>query len=185
MVRCEDLNITFFHATKNAGSSIEVWLEDNVDGDVYDGDLRHAAPKDLDSLFDDFGWSFCCIRNPWDRVVSWYLYFKRHKFLDCNFGEYLKQACDPNLYGLKYARFPEHQMFFITRVDYCIKYENLIEDFKVVQKKVNCFEPLGIMNTSRNKKDKYLDYYTKDEYINMVGDYFKIDLDVTNYSFGD
>ena len=185
MVRCEDLNITFFHATKNAGSSIEVWLEDNVDGDVYDGDLRHAAPKDLDSLFDDFGWSFCCIRNPWDRVVSWYLYFKRHKFLDCNFGEYLKQACDPNLYGLKYARFPEHQMFFITRVDYCIKYENLIEDFKVVQKKVNCFEPLGIMNTSPNKKGKYLDYYTKDEYINMVGDYFKIDLDVTNYSFGD
>ena len=45
MVRCEDLNVTFFHATKNAGSSIEDWLKNNADGDVYDGDLRHAAPK--------------------------------------------------------------------------------------------------------------------------------------------
>ena len=72
MVRVEDLNITFFHIPKNAGSSIASWLVRNVNGYEYFDEFRHSNPKSLLPIFEDFGWSFCCVRNPWERNVSWY-----------------------------------------------------------------------------------------------------------------
>ena len=39
MVRVEDLNITFFHLPKNAGTSIANWLSDNVNGEEYMNDF--------------------------------------------------------------------------------------------------------------------------------------------------
>ena len=62
MVRVEDLNITFFHLPKNAGSSIATWLTDNVNGEEYHDEFRHASPQSLKPMFDDFGWSSRILR---------------------------------------------------------------------------------------------------------------------------
>jgi len=63
-----------------------------------------------------------------------------------------------------------------------MRYENLTEDFKVVQEKTNCFEPLGHHNKSN--RTKYLDYYTNDDHINMVGEYFYKEIDYFKYEYG-
>lgn len=182
MVRVEDLNITFFHMPKNAGSSIEKWLETNLDADVYLEDLRHASPDSLRPMFSDFGWSFCCVRNPWDRMVSWYNFFRGQGKIHTCFEDWMDASFDPSRHTAKYIKPINTQMEFVNEVDYVMRYENLTEDFKVVQEKTNCFEPLGHHNKSN--RTKYLDYYTNDDHINMVGEYFYKEIDYFKYEYG-
>ena len=181
MVRVEDLDITFFHMPKNAGSSIEKWLQNNLDADVYLEDLRHASPQSQKPLFGDFGWSFCCVRNPWDRVVSWYNFFKGQSKINISFADYMKASFNPELNTAKYLKPINTQVLFVNAVDYTIRYENLIEDFKVVQEKVNCFEPLMHMNSS--KRTKYRDYYDNKEQIDMVADYYHEEIQLFKYEY--
>jgi hypothetical protein len=185
MVRIEDLNITFFHLPKNAGSSIAQWLVDNLDGDEYFDDLRHETPQKVLPLFGDLGWSFCCVRNPWDRVVSWYNFFRGQNKINCNFETYMDKIISKQ-YTSKYILPIQQQMYMVDSVDHVIKYENLVEDFKVIQEKTNCFEPLVHINKSRKQNEvrSYVNYYTKDSYINHVGEVCKREIAYFNYSFG-
>ena len=182
MVRIEDLDITFFHMPKNAGSSIEKWLSSNLNGDVYLEDLRHASPSSLMPMFGNFGWSFCCVRNPWDRMVSWYNFFKGQGKIHTTFGEWIEACFDISQNTAKYIHPINTQMNFVNAVDHVIRYENLIEDFRIVQEKVNCFEPLGHHNSSN--RTKYVDYYTKDVYINNVKEYFAEEIEYFGYTYG-
>jgi len=183
MVRLEDLNITFFHMPKNAGSSIEKWLQTNLDGEVYLEDFRHASPQSVKPMFDDFGWSFCCVRNPWDRMVSWYNFFKGQNKIHTDFDQWIRDSFNPKEQTAKYVKPINRQMQFVNAVDYVIRYENLIEDFKVVQEKTNCFEPLGHHNKSN--RTKYLDYYTKQEHIDLVAEYFHEEIEHFDYKYGE
>lgn len=183
MVRVEDLNITFFHLPKNAGSSIATWLTDNVDGEEYFDEFRHACPHELKPMFDDFGWSFCCVRNPWDRIVSWYNFFKLQGKITISFEEYMNHLIKGKT-SAKYIRTLSSvsQVKAAKDVDYVIKYENLLEDFKVVQNKVNCNIPL--IHINKSNRTQYIDYYTKDEYINWIGEKHADEIAEFNYSFG-
>jgi hypothetical protein len=182
MVRVEDLNITFFHMPKNAGSSIEKWLQANLIADVYLEDLRHASPRSLKPMFGNFGWSFCCVRNPWDRMVSWYNFFKGQGKITISFEEWIEACFDTSKHTAKYIKPINKQMNFVESVDYVVRYENLIEDFKVIQEKTNCFAPLGHHNSSN--RTKYTNYYTKDIYIKQVADYFVAEIQHFNYTYG-
>ena len=182
MVRVEDLDITFFHLPKNAGSSIANWLTKNVDGEEYMDDMRHASPQSLRPLFDDFGWSFCCVRNPWDRIVSWYNFFKKQGKMPYTFEQYMDKVIAGD-YSAKYVKPQSHQHNVARDVDYVIRYENLLEDFKVVQQRVNCFEPLPHSNKSVDFI--YKEYYTQDSYINWVSEYYSEEISMFGYKFGE
>lgn len=183
MVRVEDLNITFFHLPKNAGTSIANWLSDNVNGEEYHHDLRHAEPDALKPLFGDFGWTFCCVRNPWDRLVSWYHFFKKQGKITSSFSEFVDSCSDPLKKSPKYNRFISDQMYYQS-VDYVIRYENLLEDFKVVQQKTNCYVPLGHSNKSRRDKLKYVEFYSKEHY-NKVKEIYAEEIEHLGYKFGE
>ena len=186
MVRVEDQNITFFHLAKNAGSSIARWLVNNVNGEEYIDEFRHMPPQSLQPLFDNFGWSFCCVRNPWSRYVSWYNFFvnqhnKIGKGLDISFDEFMNRLLEGDITS-KYIKNMQGQMPFVESSDYIIRYENLVEDFKVVQKKTNCHVPL--IHINRSKPVDYVEYYKKDDYIQWVGDRHCDEVHHFNYSFG-
>lgn len=185
MVRVEHLNVTFFHASKCAGSSVESWLKNNVNGDVYDNDLRHLYPRHLTNLFPEgFGWSFCVVRNPWDRMVSWYSYFKNIKGLDLSFDEYLekcfydKTVQNTNMFGK-----PTPLIKYVNDVNFVVRFENLVEDFKVVQDKVNCYAPLQHTNKTRDDRD-YVKYYGCQKHIDVIQSFYKDDINLLGYSFG-
>ena len=182
MVRIEDLNITFFHLPKNAGSSIAQWLATNINGEEYDNELRHMHPEELKYLFDDFGWSFCCVRNPWDRMVSLYNFYKKQKKITISFEEYMDYIVNGE-WSKKYVKPISTQYHTIIHTDYIIRYENLIEDFKVIQNKLYCNAPLRHLNKSEHTK--YTDYYTKDEYINWIGERYSDEITMLDYSFGE
>ena len=181
MVRVEDLNITFFHMPKNAGSSVEKWLETNLNADVYLEDLRHASPTLLKPMFGDFGWSFCCVRNPWDRMVSWYNFFKGQGKISLSFNDFMEQSFNGEG-SAKYLKPINTQMIFVRNVDYVVRYENLLEDFKVVQEKTNCFEPLGHHNSS--KRTKYVNYYNNPKNIEIVAEYYAEEIEHFGYKYG-
>lgn len=181
MVRLEDLDITFFHLPKNAGSSIEQWLTTNVGGEAYLEDLRHTSPQSVEPLFGDFGWSFCCVRNPWDRMVSWYNFFKGQGKITISFEQFMKDSFTGNTTA-KYIKPIDRQMRTSSYVDYVIKYENLVEDFEEIQKRTNCFVPLGRHNSS--KRDKYISYYTDKKLVDFVGEYYYDEIRTFGYSFG-
>ena len=184
MVRVEDLNITFFHVAKNAGSSIARWLEDNVNGDQYHEDLRHGSPDRLRSLFDDYGWKFCCVRNPWDRIVSWYEFFNKQGRVNCNFSTFLERSYKQKANNAKVFKPLDNQINFTKHCDYVMRYENLEEDFKVVQQKVNCFEPLKTFNASDRSLKTYVDYYTDTRYIDIVRTKHREEIEQLGYEFG-
>lgn len=186
MVTIEDQNIAFFHLPKNAGSSIATWLTRHAGGEEWHDEYRHAAPNRLEPIFGKPSWSFCCVRNPWDRTVSWYNFFKGQnkkigKGLDISFEEYMDK-CIKQEYSSKYIKPVGKQIPFVNTVDYIMKYENLLDDFKVVQEKTNCTQPLG--HTNKSNRTKYQDYYTKDKYINWVGEYYFQEILKFNYSYG-
>lgn len=182
MVRVEDLNITFFHLPKNAGTSIADWLTDNVNGEEYFHDFRHERPARLKPLFGDFGWSFCCARNPWDRTVSWYHFFKKQGKITVTFEEYMNCLIKGDE-SIKYIRNLNEQLLIVNEVDYVLRYENLVEDFKVVQDKVNCHVPL--IHVNKSQRTKYTDYYTKDEYINWISEQCSDEIEHLNYAYGE
>jgi hypothetical protein len=182
MVRLDNPNMTFYHISKNAGTSIEDWFLKNIKGaEIYNGDMRHAYPLDIYTLWDDLGWCFACVRNPWDRTFSWYNYQKKGGKMSCSFEEFVMKLFYEGDLTKKYYRPVERQINWST-CDYLIRYENLIEDFKVVQKKLNCFEPLPHLNLSQTMNN-YADHYINDRMINIVGEYFKEDIDYFDYSF--
>ena len=182
MVRVEDLNITFFHLPKNAGSSIATWLTDNVNGEEYMDDFRHASPQSLKPMFDDFGWTFCCVRNPWDRTVSWYNFFRGQGKMPISFEEYMDRIIQGET-SAKYVRPITGQIRIANNVDYVMRYENLLEDFKVIQDKVNCHVPL--IHTNKSKRTRYIDYYTKDKHIDWIRERYKKDIDEYGFTFGE
>ena len=182
MVRLEKLNITFLHIPKNAGTSIEYWLKENCDGDVYADDLRHAYPELLKPLFYDFGWTFAVTRNPWDRVVSWYKFFRHQDRMPVSFEDYIDIATtNPS----KILQFPTRDTTYTQYCHYVIRFDNLIEDFKVIQQKMNCDNPLSKRNYSDNNGMKYVDFYDKTEYIDKVARYYKDDIEIYNYKYGE
>jgi hypothetical protein len=182
MVRVEDHNITFFHLPKNAGSSIATWLTKNVNGEEYIDEFRHSTPQRLLPIFQDFGWSFCCVRNPWDRFVSWYNFFKKQGKITIDFDDFIEKVINKE-YSAKYITAPSDQSKFVKDVQYVIRYENLNEDFKVIQERTNCFKPLP--HTNKSVDFKYKEYYTKDSWINYIGDYCKEEIYLLGYKFGE
>tara|TARA_R100000951_G_scaffold109570_3_gene106845 strand:- start:4427 stop:4975 length:549 start_codon:yes stop_codon:yes gene_type:complete len=182
MVRVEDLNITFFHLPKNAGSSIATWLTMNACGEEYFDEFRHATPQGLEPLFDDFGWSFCCVRNPWDRYVSWYNFFRGQDKVHTCFNDWMTAVISGN-HSAKYIKPMDNQLRMANHVDYVIKYENLEEDFKLIQQKTGCPKPLFKSNSS--KRTAYIDYYANKDQIDWVADHHAEEIAQFNYIYGE
>lgn len=183
MVRLEDQNMTFFHIPKNAGSSITRWLCENVNGDEYDDDVKHATPNQLLPLFGEFGWSFCCVRNPWDRVVSWHTFFTKQGKMQRCFTDFVELAYTGQT-SAKYIQPMSNQLAFTEASDYVIRYENIVEDFKIIQQKTNCDVPLGWDNRSRIQ-NKYVEHYRDQSTIDHIARYHADEIEALGYKFGE
>lgn len=184
MVHLENHNLIFYHAAKNAGTSIEGWLS-NIDGaEVYNNDLRHETPGKVDKMFDGGNWSFCVTRNPWDRFYSWYSYWKTGNRLIDNddFNTYVEKClCDPSEGGKVYIPNTAQHKYY-RHVDYIIRYENINKDFELIQEKTNCYEPLF----HRNKSERSSDYTScyNDKSVDLIAQYYKIEVEELGYKFG-
>jgi hypothetical protein len=200
----------FIHIPKTAGNAIQGHLRDysedeiTAPGPLQDGierfelrsslhprlhkhstlcQYRRVLPRGtLDEIF-----TFACIRNPWDRMVS--LYFSPHRQVStwdrAAFIELIRAT--PTTYSYVDARGWSRRWMGSRfqpdppSVDFLMRFESLQEDFRRVCQR------LGVPCASlpiRNKSNReHYSVYYDEETIEMVGRKFRYEIRLANYRF--
>lgn len=192
---------TFIHIPKNGTTSICQWLHENAE--CHEVKRRHDSASTLRKNYGDLGWTFCTVRNPWDRLVSIYHYnlqepADRIKILKECKGEHPKSHksrwqidYNQNLIDRMEKTFDEFvlnkswmdqclQQDLHQGVDYIMKIENIDSDFVAVQELVGSYKPLPKKNTSKHLNYKEL-YNSKTK--DLVYNFFKSDIELYGYEF--
>lgn len=152
---------------------------------------------------------FTFVRNPWAKLVSEWLYFKKQEnelfenveFKDCLGSEWT--CVDEKLQTYKYiikaanisdsnnrhpvifpwAEHSKYQWEFTEGCDYIGKFENLQQDFDIICDKIGIpRQQLPHANNSHNKKH-YTEYYD-DETREIVARKYARDIKLFGYKFG-
>ena len=183
--------IMFVHIPKTGGTSIGDWMVNNVGGEYYlhkhfggqHADLRlikklmRIKPLNFDETY-----MFTVVRNPWDRLLSGHLYFKRTgKFTEESvpFDAFLRGDWKPKL-----ATMGNPQVNYVgsKKPEIVMRFENLEKDFEQIQELFDCDAPLPVTNTTEHKH--YTEHYD-DITRKLVEDRFKEDIERFNYKFGE
>jgi hypothetical protein len=178
-------NLTFVHIPKNAGSSVVDWLRNNFETSLIKGHPNLNMIK-TEWAVDK---TFAIVRNPWARMVSAYFYLKQYGFYwEQNNIRTIEDfpSWDDFISKLDYNTaswntIGTNQLDWIEGgVDWVLRTEHLLEDFKVIQTYLNCSIPLPYINTSNH--DEYRNYYTEAQR-DKIGQVFERDINTFNYSF--
>lgn len=187
------MKLAFVHIPKAAGGSIKKWLRKNVSPGNY-VDIGHHTLEQYG--LSDFDKSFCVVRNTYDRLISLYT------FGEIKFPKAIRKAKKSNdqvqlnrIYDLqnayqqgivsflkKYKELqwtPQSQLDYIKNVNYVLRFENLKEDFQIIQRELNCYEPLE-KNVHVQRSYKSSDYFTLD-FIDYVNENFKEEINHFNF----
>ena len=178
--------LIFIHIPKNAGTSIE---------NLFGGDNTGFHHDDINVIKEKFPEKyntyrkFTVIRNPYDRMVSWYFYynipnlinhlskFKDHNF-DINLLNFTNWVKNPTVYNISFIDDPKYlkpQNEWIDETVEIIKFENLNEELNnFFNKKIN------LPNNNKSKHKHYLEYYNKDT-LDFIYNKYKEDFEKYNY----
>jgi hypothetical protein len=157
----------------------------------------HRTPDELAVIFENRGLSlasyfkFCFVRNPWERLVSYYQYFKPDK----NFKLIWVTGAWEN--RLSFTGFVEslltrsypflHQRHFalgkngVAPMDYVGRYETLEDDWRQICAKLNIEAALPWVNRSR-RRFPYQIFYN-DRTRKIVAEVFAKDVRLADYRF--
>jgi hypothetical protein len=200
MIINDDKKILFVHIQKTAGLSVSGSLNE-LKGST-DLNHLHSFLNTLDiSKYKNY-FKFCFVRNPWDRLVSWYNMFlkkgvhnKFSKYIltSKNFSDFLRKTDIIYDNDVKYKNtlsYPKsisfNQLDYITDingdigVNYIGKFENINEDFDYIKNKIGLNTTLKHINKYEHKD--YRTYYN-DFDIEVVYNMYKRDIDYFGYKF--
>jgi hypothetical protein len=194
----------FVHIPKTAGNSIQGVLRDYSEdticsaGPGQDGVERfgvwnetYRLPKHAtlaqyrralgEELFRSL-FKFCCVRNPWDRAISFY--FSPHR----GPVSWDRQAFLASVSRLKpcaaYVALDDGKASAkspFENVDFVLRFEQLDEDFRQVCRRIGIpFQPLAVRNRSR--REPFTRYFDA-ELIELVSQRFRDDVDTLGYRF--
>lgn len=186
MIYLFEQKIAFFHIPKTAGGSITDWLETNIMSPRARIEPLHMLPRSWKSYGIPTDWSFCVVRNPWDRWVSWWYYWKFiAKRIDYSFEEYTEKFFTGQFAGMSGG---EHgtciqQVYYARECDSVFRYENLDEDFKQLQERVGIYTPLAKRSNISKNKDQYRNYYITPRLVEIIADYYGEDIDKFGYTY--
>jgi hypothetical protein len=177
----------FIHIPKTGGTSIESALGHNR--------TEHRTATYLmkrhGTIWNDY-FTFSVIRNPWDRMVSIYFYYKLNNE-PANVG--IKKDMSPTflhfIHEFKNKKRKWFQPFYVPQsdwlcdgekllIDHVCRFENFNEDVSAVLKKIGVKRNLP--HKRKSKHDNYKTYYDV-ETIEIVRDIFEKDIKLFNYDF--
>ena len=178
----------YIHIPKTGGTSIcEALKEYETPMLSQHAKLREYEKEgvDLNSFF-----KFTSVRNPWERMVSWYLFDQRDKpiIYKNSFNLFLNTISNQLNRDHNNSSQFSPQVDFIKKtdreidIDFIIRFENLQEDFNGVYNKIGIPEitlpKLNVSGDSTNYKSYYSNY-TK----NFIGELYKDDIEYFKYVF--
>jgi hypothetical protein len=182
----------FIHTEKTGGTSIEKCFVDNAD--EVDVEYKHHDAwfyfKNF-LYFDDY-FKFTFVRNPWDRLVSAYHFYKNDmKLIDFTFEEFIekignKESMLDSISFIDYAIKPCFHKIRIKGnivVDFVGKFEKLQEDFDYVCNQIGV-ETVKLPHVKKTVHDYYTEYYNE-EMIKIVEQAYVSDITRFDYKFGE
>jgi hypothetical protein len=202
MIYCEPLLFCFIAVPKTGTTSIEAFFSEfcyvnNIEfikGTLKD--VPHSNPNgkhaSIQSIKSHYKLSkeiktIGFVRNPWDKVVSWYLYLKTNKlsyhFIDKNisFEEFIHTA--PSFV------FTESCEFLATEnkkmeINFIGRYENLETDFKLLCEFLDIeWAPLLKLNQSRKTSQTHYSAFYNKKTKEYVEKRFINDIKLFDYTF--
>ncbi len=173
---------TFIHIPKTGGESISDWMQ-AMHGTTFKPGEKHYTYSQMKSRYKNLGFTWTVVRNPWDRIVSGYHYYKRK---DARILRQKKRPIESFEQFLKYENFGKtleipQSKFVPAHVDYVVRFENYENDFKQIQKFYNKRNPLPHKNKSTHTH--YSEYYTEQWMIDVIERRFGEEIKRYNYDF--
>jgi len=191
----------FVHIPKTAGNSIQSALRDYSEDELVplrkeqDGIERFALrnPKYKikkhstlaeyraalgEARFGDV-YKFTCVRNPWDRMVSYY--FTQTQNTAAWDRKKFRKIISKALSGADYLRLNKGEEDPFSNVDYVIRFENLADDFRTVCGALG-ISPPTLPKYNRSNREHYSKYYD-DELRELVRTRFAVEIEGFGYSF--
>jgi chondroitin 4-sulfotransferase 11 len=178
----------FIHINKCGGTTIDELFSGKFQGHKKVFDYKKLNPNEFDNYF-----KFTFVRNPWDRVVSFYHYQLKRKWDFYPFNETIsfKEFVKNWLIQMpKQTTLNTHPCYdWISDkddnllVDFIGRFENLQEDFNTVCDKIGIpHQELPHQNKSKHKH--YTEYYDK-ETKQIVAEKYAKDIEYFGYEFGE
>jgi len=140
---------------------------------------RRLGTEEYEKMF-----SFAFVRNPWDRLVSYYHFVNKtpHHHRNAKLG---KLSFDDFVKG-EVKRMKSYQNRYIyseegeLQVDFVGRFENLAEDFSFITQKIGL--DIELPHTNSSKHDSYQEYFS-DELRELVSIHWEKDIKLFDYSF--
>ena len=194
----------YFKTTKVAGTSTEILLSDLVSetdivtpitkGDSlthrprnHQGFVNHMLPSQVKNKIgeDEFNsyFKFITVRNPYDRVVSWYFWQRNFVNPSQNFRDFVHSSSMNLLDPFGHWVFVDGKFI----MDDYIRYENLKKDTQRILSKwfdIENFVYPKAKTTQRKEKKHYTKYYDN-ETREIVAQKYAKDIELFGYKFGE
>jgi hypothetical protein len=123
-------------------------------------------------------YKFTCVRNPWERMVSFYFAPRQGKQWDRKaFKKFISEA----LPAADYVRLDEGESDPFRNVDRIIRFENLVEDFNSVCAGLGIPAP-PLPRYNRSEREHYSKYYDA-ELRALVAERFAAEIARFGYTF--
>jgi len=164
-------------------------------GSKFPRHSRIVAAKELlpEEFFNQL-FKFAIVRNPWDLQVSSYHHIRRERphlmtHIE-NFDQFIRWKLDPERpYQYHIDTSIQSQLDYLIDlqgkviVDFIGRHENLTADFATIAQRIGL--PGLSLPHKRKATDRQKDYrsYYTDELAELVGDYFKRDIETLGYEF--
>lgn len=191
------LKFIFIHIPKTSGSSLSLFLKDFIDNDVIPvsgpmGEKQQLSvicektKKDINHVYinyykNTYGekindyFKFTIVRNPYDRMLSFYFWSKGENNQKFNRNEFINF-----IKNMKWS--DQHR--FIDNTFHIIHFENLINELKNIEcfKNIVDFNNYPTLNASSNSKRNYNKIYDK-ELKDLVFKKCKKDFELFGYEY--
>ena len=184
----------FIHIPKTAGSSIETYCQCNFGVHTIWGKRHKNIEEYKKNFFKEYNSyrKFTVVRNPYDRIISWYFFLKQTIDIELDIKKKIKMENDfvntvedwiKDPYGNKFTckrvkkkhYILDTQCSFIDETVDILKFENLNKELnKFFNKEIK----LPTINKSNHKH--YLKYYNQ-ETLDIVYERYKEDFERLNY----
>jgi hypothetical protein len=196
-----DINVTFVHVPKSAGTSIGVWMNENRNNNYIIEWYDHPTLEPM-KLVGPRNFTFSVVRNPWERMISFYCFLKNIQSAHPNFSnQQMQWVINTNNQHLDWTTFDkwldtldefiimpgwnfkpgDPQTVWVKEgIDLILRYETLEEDFKQIQDIFNNYTPLPKKLVGDHTF--YRDYYNT-ETKNKIAKRYEEEIDLLGYTF--